>query len=133
MTGWQIDPTGVQGVVERARAAQEELGTALAPESFDAPVGALSWCPEITAGIPEALGLVLESRLGEFEAIVNHVAAGIVGVTAASNTYLDAQAEMDVSVRAEQASQVEEEMMRAAETGNFSFFEELAARQEGPS
>ncbi|RRD05250.1 hypothetical protein EII34_07925 [Arachnia propionica] len=126
MTQWQIDPAGVQGVLERARVAQEELGTALDPGSFDAPVAALSWCPELTGGIPEALGLVLESRLGEFKAIVNHVSAGIVGVTAASNTYLDAQTEMDASVRATQASQVEEEMMRAAETGNFSFFEKMA-------
>lgn len=133
MTNWQIDPAGVKGVVERARAASEELDTALDPKSFDAPVGALSWCPEVTGGIPQALGLVLESRLGEFRKIVNHVSAGIVGVSAASNTYLDAQVEMSESVRATQAAKVEDEMAHAAETGDFSFFEELAAQQEGPS
>lgn len=128
MTEWRIDPAGVKGVLEQTRVAEGELGEALAPESFDSPLGKLTWCPEVTGGIVDALGAVLESRLGEFASIVNHVSAGIVGVTAASNTFLDAQAEMDASVRAQQAAGVEQEMMLAAETGNFSFFEELASR-----
>ncbi|RRD49204.1 hypothetical protein [Arachnia propionica] len=45
MTEWRIDPAGVKGVVAQTRGASEELGAALAPESFDSPLGKLKWCP----------------------------------------------------------------------------------------
>lgn len=125
---WKINPAGVQAVLESAEAARGELSTAMGPDSLDVVTAGLTWCPALSAGIPDAVGRILQAHEENFHAIVNHVDAGIVGVTAAANTYLDAQQEMDASVRATRASAVEGEMLRAAESGNFTFFEGLAAQ-----
>lgn len=128
MSEWKINPAGVQSVLESAEVARGELSKAMGPDCLDAVTAGLTWCPALSAGIPEAVGRILEAHEENFRAIVNHVDAGIVGVTAAANTYLDAQLEMDAEVRATRASGVEEEMLRAAESGDFAFFEELAAQ-----
>lgn len=134
MSEWKINPSGVREVLESAETARGELSKAMGPNSLEVVTAGLTWCPALSAGIPEAVGRILQAHEENFRAIVNHVDSGIVGVTAAANTYLDAQLEMDATVRATRASAVESEMFRAAESGNFSFFEELAAQtgQETP-
>ncbi|RRD49668.1 DUF6507 family protein [Arachnia propionica] len=128
MSEWKINPSGVREVLESAESARGELSKAMGPNSLEVITAGLTWCPALSAGIPEAVGRILQAHEENFRAIVNHVDSGIVGVTAAANTYLDAQLEMDATVRATRASAVESEMFRAAESGNFSFFEELASQ-----
>ncbi|MDO5066531.1 MAG: DUF6507 family protein [Propionibacteriaceae bacterium] len=126
MSEWKINPAGVKGVLESAREARGELAKAMNPEAVDAAVAGLAWCPQLSAGITDAVVRILEAHAENFRAIGDHVDAGIVGVTAAANTYLDAQAEMDAKVRADRATAVEGELLLAAKTGNFSFFERMA-------
>jgi hypothetical protein len=95
--------------------AAEELGAALTQDKFDGVVAGLPVNP-----ILDPVGRAVEAVLGDpgrnLQTISNRINAGVVGVSNAVIAYNNGQQDM--------AGTYQSELVRAAESGDFTFFVE---------
>jgi hypothetical protein len=120
MTQWRIEPSGVQGILRDVDATAAELGTALKPETFQGVLDGLTWGGGLTADVPTAVNAVLQDQSANLQNISNRINAAVVGVSNAVIAYNNGQNEM--------AGTYQTELVRSAESGDFSYFVEHGHR-----
>ena len=116
MTGWNIDPAGVQGILTTVETNRTELNTALAEETFTSIFEGVAWGGGVTADVPTAIDNLLQDQSINLTNIGNRINAGLIGVANATIAYNNGQQDM--------AGTFQTEMLSAAETGNFEYFVE---------
>lgn len=120
MSEWQIDPAGVQGVLNKVSPLNEDLSAALAEDKFEAVFAGLTWGGGVTSAVPEAVQLLMEDQQGQLQAIGNRIAAGMLGIANATIAYNNGNEEMQ--------SNFNREMIEAAGDGDFSYFQQHGAQ-----
>jgi hypothetical protein len=116
MTQWKIHPAGVQGILSTVDAAGAELGTALTEDAFQGVLDGLTWGGALTADVPAAVNAVLGDQSANLQNIGNRINAAVVGVANAVIAYNNGQEEM--------AGTYQTQLVRSAESGDFSYFVE---------
>jgi hypothetical protein len=116
MTGWQIDPHGVQSILTLVETDRGELNTALGEDKFAAIFDGLTWGGAVTAEVPNAVNGLLQDQMRNLTNIGNRINAGVVGVSNATVAYNNGQYDM--------CSTFQSEMLESAETGDFQYFVE---------
>lgn len=122
MTSWSIDPAGLEGLLTNVQGEQSSLNGALEEGDFEAIFTGLQSAGDMRGDVSTALSGLIDDNKHALKTICSAVAAGTNGVAYAARSYAQGNEEM--------ASTVQAEMQRSADTGDFSFFEQLAA-QEG--
>ena len=122
MSTWKINPAGVQGILTNVAAEQQELGAALKEETFESIFTGISGAGALVSEVPAALQELMEDQKANLNSVVNSVAAGVNGVSNATLCYNQGQEDM--------AGQFQQEMLRSAQTGDFSFFEQHGYKGE---
>lgn len=121
MSGWKLDPAGIQGVLLSVNAEAEALGTDLvgtegAPiDHGGAVVDPLAWALELTAPVTGAVNAALSAQAESMQTISNGIAAAQLGVLNATMAYNQGNEEMAATAQAE--------AIQAADSGNFTWFE----------
>ncbi len=114
MTGWNIDPAGVQKVLNAVETDRGDLNKALAEEKFTSIFEGLTWGGGVTAEVPTALNNLLQDQSKNLTNIGNRINACVVGVSNATIAYNNGQHEM--------AGTFQSKAISAAETGDFQYF-----------
>jgi hypothetical protein len=114
MTGWRIDPAGVQGVLSAVEEQAEALGEVLSESAFQGVLDGLASGGVLTQDVPGAVNAVISDQLSNLTNISNRINAGVVGVANAVIAYRNGQEEM--------AGTYQTELLRSAESGDFTFF-----------
>lgn len=114
MSSWNIKPTEVKTVLTTVQTKADKLGKALTEEKFTAIGNALTWGSALTAEVGTAVGQVMKEQGENLTVIQNHVSAGMAGVSNATIAYNNGQVDM--------AGTFQSEMVKAADTGNFTYF-----------
>ncbi|MDO5065936.1 MAG: DUF6507 family protein [Propionibacteriaceae bacterium] len=125
MTSWSIEPGGLQTLLVNAESEKELLFGALEDSDFETIFTNLQSAGDIRGDVATALQGLFEDNKQTLKTICSSVMAGIVGVSYAARAYMQGNEDM--------ATSVETEMMNAADTGDFTYFEELAQQEEGVS
>lgn len=120
MTQWRIQPSGVQGILTDVDARAAELGEALTDRAFQGVLDGLTWGGGLTADVPAAVNAVLGDQSTNLQNIGNRINAAVVGVSNAVIAYNNGQQDM--------AGTYQTELVRSAETGDFSYFVEHGHR-----
>ena len=123
MTGWQIDPSGVDGVLKAVDTDRTTLNEALAEEKFTGIFDGLTWGGGVTAEVPTAVNNLLQDQMKNLTNIGNRINAGIVGVSNATVAYNNSQYDM--------CSTFQTEMLASAESGDFQYFIENGYQADG--
>jgi hypothetical protein len=119
MTQWQVAPSSVQSILSQVNAAAGDLGAALTDAKFDAVVAGLPVNPVMDA-VPTAVAAVLRDQAANLQNISNRINAAVVGVSNAVIAYNNGQQDM--------AGTYQTELVRSAETGDFTYFVEHGHR-----
>jgi hypothetical protein len=130
MTGWSIEPEGVQSVLKKVKHSAEELGTAMggiggAQESLNAGTGITAYTERtacvndggmsaILAPVASALGDLLQSEEPRLKGIASRIQACALGAADATTAYIKGNEEMAATTQANAVS--------AASSGDLSFF-----------
>jgi len=114
MSGWSIDPSGVQSVLASVENAATELRTALDSASTSFAELATGAGPNM-ADLPAAIQALMESEQGRLTAIGNRITAGSLGASTATIGYIQGDEEM--------AATAQTAATRAASSGDLSFFD----------
>ncbi|MDO5084569.1 hypothetical protein EII34_05380 [Arachnia propionica] len=125
MTAWSIEPSGLQTLLTNAETEKDLLYGALEDSDFETIYTNLQSAGDIRGDVFTALSGLFEDNKEALKTICSSVTAGIVGTTYASRAYMQGNEDM--------ATSVEAEMMNAADTGDFTYFEQLAQQEEGVS
>lgn len=115
MSGWQINAEGVAGVIAGVDSEVELLDTDSSADKLTGVEGGLSWGDEYTAAVFDAVRVGVSSQVAKINSVKAQVMAGRIGVVSATNAYQGANEDMAAQIQAQAAS--------AAETGNFTWFE----------
>lgn len=115
MPTWNIDPSGIQSVLESVNGHNEKLGKALDEENFTDIVDGIDWGAPITSAVPAALGNLFEDQKKNLETITYSVNAGTLGVFNATMAYNEGHTDM--------ASTYQSKMIETAENGKFTWWE----------
>ncbi len=116
MSKWRIQPSGVHGVLDSVREDNGTLSKALTEAKFQQVFDGLTWAQSVTSDVPTAVGNVLSDQSRNLENIGNRINAGLVGVANAVIAYNNGQEEM--------AGTYQKELLKSAESGDFSYFVE---------
>ncbi|MGY4645324.1 DUF6507 family protein [Cellulomonas sp. URHB0016] len=116
MTRWSIQPADVQSVLTDVQETATELGEQLTEPKFQAVLDGLTWGGPLTADVGAAVNAVLSDQSRNLTNIGNRINAGTVGVANAVIAYNNGQEEM--------AGSYQTQLVRAAETGDFTYFVE---------
>jgi len=114
MTGWRIEPAGVQGVLTGVEGSAEDLSKALTDAKLTAALESLTWGGGITQAVPGAVKALFEDQAANLKNIGNRINAGIVGVANATIAYREGQEEMAATFQAH--------AVKSAGSGDFSYF-----------
>lgn len=115
MTAWQLQPGGIESVLQRTITGRTTLAETFSQSAVDGLGGGLSWSP-LCADVVTALGELVGGGYTDFLATVQTVDAGVAGVYNAAVAYNRAGAEM--------AGTFEAAAVSAATEGDFSYFEQ---------
>jgi hypothetical protein len=115
-SSWQINPGAVQTILTSVDTDRTELDTALSQSKFEAIFNGLDWGGGVTGVVPEAVNNLLNDQMTNLTNIGNRINAGLAGVTNATIAYNNGQVDM--------AGTYQTEMVAAAETGDFQYFEQ---------
>jgi hypothetical protein len=115
MTQWQIQPAGVHAILSQVNTAAGDLGAALTDQKLAGVVAGLPTNP-ILHPVGTAVEAVLQDQGRNLQTISNRINAGVVGVSNAVIAYNNGQQDM--------AGTYQTELVRAAESGDFTFFVE---------
>ena len=118
MTSWRIDPTGLEGLLTSVETEQTALNGALEEGDFETIFTGLESAGDMRGDVATALSGLFEDNKEVLQTITSSVAAGANGVAFAARSCAEGNESM--------AETVQTEMVRAADTGDFSYFEELA-------
>ncbi|MDO5065931.1 MAG: DUF6507 family protein [Propionibacteriaceae bacterium] len=121
MTSWSIDPAGLEGLLSSVEIEHTGLNGAL-EEDFEGIFTGLEAGGDMRGDVATALSGLFEDNKQVLQTICSSVAAGANGVAFAARSCAEGNETM--------AATVQSEMVRAADTGDFSYFEGLA-QQEG--
>lgn len=133
MTGWRIDPAGVQQVLETVRAAQAEIAKDLESGDLEPVARAVTMPAEgssglqngVTGSVMAALNSVFESEADNIATIQSHILAGLFGVANATHEYSAAQQSMaEGGNRFAKAAEMQSAMFESATSGDFGYFTE---------
>ena len=113
MSGWSIDPSGVQSVLASVETAASELRTALDSASTSFAELSVGAGPNM-ADVAAAIQALMESEQGRLTAIGNRITAGSLGASTATIGYIQGDEEMAATAQAAAG--------RAAVSGDLSFF-----------
>lgn len=116
MSQWQIDPAGVQAVLQSVETAQIALSDALSESAFQGVFDGLTWGGGVTSVVPEALSALMSDQQANLTTITQRINAGVVGVANATVAYNHGQEDMVASFQAE--------LLETAVDGDFSYFDE---------
>ena len=117
MSQWKLEAASVVTVLTDTQAAQEDLTAAITEKLLGEIFDGLMWGGGITQAVPTALSEVLsEQQVVNLQNIGNHIAAGIVGVGNAAQQLQQGNEDM--------AGTFQSQMLTAADTGDFSYFEQ---------
>lgn len=116
MSTWRIDHLSVQQVLQQVSSSQEQLSSSVSEQAVTTAFDGLTWGAVLTQPVPQALDAVLAQYQTNLEAIGNRIGAGMVGVGNATMAYRAGQEDM--------AATVQQQMHHAADTGDFTFFEQ---------
>lgn len=116
MTTWRIQPGDVQAVLADVQGQAEELGTELTEAKFQGVLDGLTWGGPLTQDVPTAVHALLQDQGENLANISRRITAGVVGVSNAVVAYHNGQEEM--------AGTYQTELLRSAESGDFTFFVE---------
>lgn len=114
MTGWRIEPAGVQGVLTGVEGSAEDLGKSLTEAKLTAALQGLTWGGAITQAVPGAVQALFEDQAVNLSNIGNRINAGIVGVANATIAYRSGQEQM--------AATFQDQAVKSAGSGDFSYF-----------
>lgn len=115
MSRWNIDPAGVQSVLDSVGEDNEGLHKAVGEEQLADCYTGLDWGGGLTACIPDALNRLMEDQQTNLATIINGIDAGRLGVANATTAYNNGQEEMIGVFQTKAAI--------AADDGDFSYFE----------
>jgi len=116
MTRWSIQPADVQSVLTDVQGTAEELGKELTEAKFQHVLDGLTWGGALTGDVATAVNAVLGDQSRNLQNIGNRISAGTLGVANAVIAYNNGQEEM--------AGSYQEQLVKAAETGDFTYFVE---------
>ena len=125
MTSWSIEPAGLQTLLTNVETEKDLLYGALEDSDFETIYTNLQSAGDIRGDVPQALNGLFEDNKQTLNTICSSVTAGVVGVTYAARAYMQGNEDM--------ATSVETEMINSADTGDFTYFEELAKQEENGS
>lgn len=133
MTAWKINPKGVQGVLTKVGAKNEDMSKDLDKQNFDNLSSALSnGAGGLMGEVPAAVNGLMQDQGKNFKTIGDHIQAGIVGVTDATIAYANAQAQSTDSIhKYDKAKTFQDMMLYAADTGDTSYFKEHGYDEHG--
>lgn len=115
MSKWNIDPAGVQTVINDTQEQQQDLGDALKESAFESIFTGVSSGAPFTNEVPNALNNLLNDQQANLSNIVNRVGAGVLGVANATLAYNNGQLDMAGEFNGQ---------IQQASAGDFSFFEQ---------
>lgn len=117
MSQWKMDPARVTTVLTNTGETAQGLQDVITEEGAMGIFAPLEWGGVVTQDVPIALHAVLEEQQTQnLQGIANRIRASQEGIWNAANALNDGNIEM--------AETFHSEMTNAAETGDFSFFEE---------
>lgn len=124
MSEWKIDPASLQPVLTETSTAYQTLTGIITEQGIGEIFTGLAWGGQVTACVSAALSEVLnEQQTVSLASIGNHIAAGITGVGNAARSLNAGNEDM--------AATFQTQMFTAADTGDFSYFEQHGYQGEG--
>ena len=123
MSDWKMEPGSLSTTLTNTGTAYESLLGIVTEQTITDVFAGLTWGGGVTACVSAALNEVLaEQQSVNLQNIANHVGAGVAGVGNAARALQTGNEEM--------ASTFQTEMLSAADSGDFSYFEEHGYRPE---
>lgn len=122
MSSWSIDPVNLETLLSSVQVEQTSMNAALEEGDFTAIFTGLGSGPDVMGEVQKAVNNLLEDQKNNLTTICSAVAAGVNGVAYAARACAEGNEEM--------AANVQTQMVRSASSGDFTYFEQLAA-QEG--
>ena len=124
MSSWSIDGAQVQTVLNNVKTYADQFQTGLSEDKFTDLSNCLTAgmtegsasVNTVTGAVPGAVNDLISSLSDELTTIGNRVQAGILGVASATVSYNHGNDDI--------AATFQTEMSTAAQTGDFSFFEQ---------
>ncbi|MDQ1215382.1 DUF6507 family protein [Microbacterium arborescens] len=112
MSSYEIEPAGVQAVVNAVQAEAAELMQGIDTEALEGQVMDVAGVP--APGVASALGEFLGNEAPVIESIGNRIMASLAGVATVAQAYGTADDEMLQTIQGHAVD--------AAESGDFSYF-----------
>lgn len=123
MSEWRMEPSSLSTVLTQTGNAYETLTGIVTEKSIADIFAGLTWGGGVTACVSNALNEVLaEQQNVNLQSIANHVGAGVAGVGNAARALQMGNEDMAATFRGE--------MLTAADSGDFTYFEEHGYRPE---
>ncbi len=122
MTQWSIEPSGLESLLNSARSDQASMNGALEDRDFTAIFSGLGSGPDVLGEVLKATNTLLQDQRANLTSICNTATSGIDGVALAARACAAGNEDM--------AASIQSQMVTSAVTGDFTFFEQVAA-QEG--
>lgn len=114
MSGWQVEPERVRGVLRSVEEKRHDLESALRRHRTSALVQDVSGGGWPVAAVPAALDALLADQVGRVTRMGQHIDAGVVGTSLAVAAYEAGQEEM--------ATTFARDTITAAESGDLAPF-----------
>lgn len=123
MSEWKMEPTSLTTVLTNTGKAYDALLDVVTEKKVTGIFTGLTWGGTVTAPVSMALNDVLsEQQNVNLKNIANHVGAGIVGVGNSARQIQQGDEEM--------AASFQSEMFKAAEGGDFGYFDKHGYKPE---
>ena len=125
MTGWRLDPAGIQAVLNAVNGEAAGLGEFYGRRSAQADqhervLAGLGSQAAVLVPVQAAVQAWLDAQVRSSQSVTDRIEAGVLGVLNATLAYNEGNREMAGVFQAEAA--------RAAASGDFGFFEQYGVR-----